>query len=66
MDGSAEAKVSIRAVCKEGSTSLQTAVSDRRRCFGASLGDANPPPHPPGPPSRGRTVYQAPLMGRAL
>jgi hypothetical protein len=43
MDGSAEGRFSIRAICKEGSTSLQT-LSAMAFVLRVSLVDANSPP----------------------
>ena len=51
MDGSAEGRFSIRAICKEGSTFLQT-LSAMAFVLRVSLVDANYPPHPPVPPQR--------------
>ena len=48
MDGSAEGRLSLRAICKEGSTSLQT-LSAISFVLRVSLGDANSPPLPPAP-----------------
>lgn len=42
MDGSAEGRFSIRAICKEGSTSLQT-LSAMAFVLRVSLVDANSP-----------------------
>jgi hypothetical protein len=51
MDGSAEGRLSLRAICKEGSTSLQT-LSAFSFVLRVSLVDANSPPLPPAPPPR--------------
>jgi hypothetical protein len=51
MDGSAEGRLSLRAICKEGSTSLQT-LSAISFVLRVSLVDANSPPLPPAPPLR--------------
>jgi hypothetical protein len=51
MDGSAEGRISIRAICKEGLTSLQT-LSAIAFVLRVSLVDANSPPLPPVPPPR--------------
>jgi hypothetical protein len=48
MDGSAEGRFSIRAICKEGSTSLQT-LSAMAFVLRVSLVDANSPSPPPAP-----------------
>jgi hypothetical protein len=52
MDGSAEGRFSIRAICKEGSTFLQM-LSAIAFVLRVSLVDANSPPSPPAPPPRG-------------
>jgi hypothetical protein len=52
MDGSAEGRFSIRAICKEGSTILQM-LSAIAFVLRVSLVDANSPPSPPAPPPRG-------------
>jgi hypothetical protein len=51
MDGSAEGRFSTRAICKEGSTSLQT-LSAIAFVLRVPLVDANSPPLPPVPPPR--------------
>ena len=51
MDGSAEGRFSLRAICIEGSTSLQT-LSAIAFVSRVSLVDANSPPHPPALPPR--------------
>jgi hypothetical protein len=48
MDGSAEGRFSVEAICKEGSTSLQT-LSAIALVLRASLVDANSPPPAPSP-----------------
>jgi hypothetical protein len=48
MDGSAEGRVTIRAICKESSTSLQT-LSAITFVLRVSLGDTSSPPSPPAP-----------------
>jgi hypothetical protein len=53
MDGSAEGRLSLRAICKEGSTSLQT-LSAISFVLRVSLVDANSPPLPPAPAPRSR------------
>jgi hypothetical protein len=45
MDGSAEGRFSIRAICKEGSTPLQT-LSAIAFVLRISLGETNSPPSP--------------------
>jgi hypothetical protein len=52
MDGSAEGRFSIRAICKEGLTSLQT-LSAITFVLRVSLVDANSLPHPLAPPPHG-------------
>jgi hypothetical protein len=51
MDGSAGERFSIRAICKEGSTFLQT-LSAMVFVLRVTLVDANSPPPPPVPPQR--------------
>ena len=53
MDGSAGGRFSIRAICKEGSTSLKTLLAIAAFVLRVSLVDANFRPLPPAPPPRG-------------
>ena len=56
MDGSAEGRFSIRAICKEGSTFLQM-LSAIAFVLRVSLVDANSPPSPPAPPREADRRY---------
>ena len=49
MDGSAEGRFSIRAVCEEGSSSSQALSEIAAFVLRVSPGDTNPPPRPPAP-----------------
>jgi hypothetical protein len=60
MDGSAEGRFSIRAICKEGSTFLQM-LSAIAFVLRVSLVDANSPPPAPPRASQGQPTTGIPL-----